>query len=138
MAFLETGKFCTQTEYFNHIGNRLHESQLKVGELGVMMLRLSSEKREAAKKPVRIIEVQEKTGLAVVRFALLDDNLDTQADTTETVANGLIDGVKGAHMIDPKDETRLPIRQAYVRDYFEEQFGGALREEEALLVGASN
>lgn len=126
--------FCSAEEYAAHLHRRVTEAQLRRDELYMMNMRLESSVREAAKLAVRTISVTHKRGLALVRFAFLDDELNPTVETRETMADGFISRVNGAVIVDRQAEERLAVTQAYFRDYFDDQFGGALAASEHLSV----
>ncbi len=128
MAFLETGTFVSADEYYDSIHTRVDEREVRPDDLYMMLLRLASHDRayEAAKWPVRMEEVVRKSSLAVVRFTFLDDNLEPKHETRETMQNGLIGHVEGTIFTTPQSTEEIPVTQAYLKDYFEDQFGPML------------
>lgn len=134
MAFLETGTFCSAEEYAANSHRRVVEAQLQKDELYMMNMRLERGAREAAKLAVRTVSVAQKSGLALVRFVFLDDELNPTVETYETMSDGFISRVRGAVIVDPQAEEEFAVTQAYFRDYFEDQFGGALANSEQLSL----
>lgn len=126
MAFLETGIFCSGEEYARGVPNRIHEGQLREEDIYTLCLHLESEKRQATKMAVRTLKIVQKTGFAVIKFAFLDPDLNSRIKTTETIADGLINKLQGACMVDTTTQEKFVVDQAYFKDYFEDQFGSIL------------
>jgi hypothetical protein len=138
MAFLETGTFISLETYHDEIHHRVIERDVRKDDLYMMFMRLASHdrKREAAKKPIRMEEIRRDTGLAAIRFTILSDKLKDEVTTHETMQNGLVNQMDGATIIHPEDNTRrLPITQAFLKDYFDDQFGDML--DTAAMLEAS-
>jgi len=134
MAFIESGAFCRREEYSNGLIRRIHETQLQNGELYMIMMSLDGEKREAAKKAARLLEIAPKTGLAVVKFAFLSNELAPELEMTQTVEDGLINDSKNILMVDTTLQEKFPVAQAYFKDYFDDQFGNVLAESSSLSL----
>ena len=136
MAFLEVGTFVSADEYYDGIHTRVDERQVRPDDLYMMLLRLASRDRahEAAKWPVRMDEVVRKSGLAVVRFTFLDENLEPEHETRETMQSGLIGHMEGTIFTTPHSEEPIPVTQAYLKDYYDDQFGPMLEVGFGLTV----
>ncbi len=133
MAFLENGAFCSLEEYADSIHRRANETQLQPGELYTLMMRLEQGEREAAKKPIRTIEIAQKTGLTVLKFVFLNNNLETELETKRIIRDGFM-ATKLLCMKDPATGQKFPVQQGYLKDYFDDQFGSFLATADRLLV----
>jgi hypothetical protein len=134
MAFLESGTFCSADEYKSGLPRRVDETQLRIGDLYTFAMKLESEKREAAKLAVRALKLISKAGLTVVSIAFVDIDLNPINSAKAYLVNGLVDEVPGTNVVDPTTNESFAIRQAYFKDYFEEQFGGLLAASDQLIA----
>lgn len=110
------------------------EDELEIGGLYTYMMQLTHEQYYAAKQPVRIEEISRKTGLVTVRFAFLDHDLLPEYEANEEIAHGIIRCNKDAVFTDLATGEDLSLTEAYIRDYFEEQFGDFLAAGDSVLV----
>jgi hypothetical protein len=132
MAFLDKADFCSLDDYLLHREHRVSESDLQVNGLYMYMMRFPAAFEKGAMQPMRAEAVQRRAGIAVVRFALLNNDLTTDITVQENMMNGLIEPRTGADFIDERKDKVYPIEEAYLRDYFEYQFGPLLSEQSKL------
>lgn len=132
MAFLESGVFCTAEEYQRGLSHRVDEGQLQVDDIYTMFLLLDSVEREATKLAVRPREILKKEGLIIVRFAFLDKELNIQHEGKEVMQDGLITNVRETIVVDNERSKKYGAAQAYLKDYFDEQFGHLLSESDCV------
>lgn len=139
MAFLESASFCSLEQYQSSLAQRVHETALQANELFMLALRLSGDnKHEAAKFPVRSKEIVRKTGLAVIQFTFLDNDLNPINESTAQMRDGIVNQVQGALVVDPATREEFKILEGHFKDYFDDQFGGVLVEsQEQTLVGTA-
>lgn len=137
MAFLEPGNFCRAEEYHQGFMTRVNESEIKEGDLYTLLARFEQDIDRAAKLPVRSLDIKHKSGIAVVRFAFVSSDLKPVIETEETMKQGIINDLNGAVVIDPITRTSLAIKEAYFRDYFEDQFGKYLAESQLRPLAVS-
>jgi hypothetical protein len=136
MAYMESSAFCSLDEYEQGLDRRVHESDIRIDELYTFALRLDSDEREVAKLATRPLAAERSVGMAVVRFSLLDADLNPRAEGTAEITNGIANKVIDVAVKDPRSGNTFTILQGYFRDYFEDQFGGILeRSNELTLTG---
>jgi hypothetical protein len=100
-----------------------------------MLLRLDTEEREATKLAIRPYEVRTRTsGMAIIKFAFLTPNLEPELEVQETMRDGLINPVNQATVIDYVKGLEYEPTEAYLKDYFDDQFGDFLSESYALTT----
>lgn len=136
MAYLESGIFCSASEYENGLAGRVNDAELERDEIYTLVMRLDSEKREASKMAVRTIEVNQKLGLAVVKLAFLNEELEPTREAQETVADGLIHKLSNTVIVEIQTQAQYAITQAYFKDYFEDQFGDYMTRSGELSLTA--
>lgn len=136
MAFMEENDFCSLEEYSRHREARTYSTSLELNGLYTAMTRLQGGSREAVKFAVRLENLAYHTGLASVRFAFLDDNLETTHSAGAFVReDGIVAAFDdGVHVIDVSTNKNFSIRESYLRDYFDDQFGGILEQSSALQL----
>lgn len=134
MAFLEISDFCSVEEYTRNRSLRIREGELETGGLYTYAMRLDHAERQAAKQAVRVERVVPKTGFVVVRFAFLDADLDTSYVTHENMNDGIIHGADDEMYMDYIKGVEYRVEEAYLRDYFEDQFGRVLDESSRLTA----
>lgn len=137
MAFLEKPIFCSVSEYKNGQPNRALEHDLQKDELYMVNLRLRGEKREAAKVPARLGEIEREAGVIAVRFSLLDSNLEPVGQAYESVSDGYMSAIQGISIRDVTNDTKYKIAQAYFMDYFDDQFGDVLEQSRGLSMSGA-
>ena len=136
MAFIEPPDFCAFEEYRSGLNSRLHESQLQNAELYMLMMSLKSATKEAAKTPVRMLNIADKSGIAVVHFAFLDNELSPVTESNQALVDGLLSDFGEYKIRDPATKESFRVHTAYLKDYFEDQFGGALVSGQALSMSS--
>ncbi len=132
MAFLEISDFCELEEYRNNIHRRAVESELQVDEIYTLMMQLEDSKNQAAKQVVMIEKVSRDCGLVAVRFAFLDEDLNAEDSVVEKMSDGLIEGFDEGVFVDLDADRVFNVKQGYLRDYFDDEFGGFMRATESL------
>ena len=137
MAFIEPADFCGFEEYRSGLSRRLHESQLQNNELYMLMMSLKSTTREAARTPIRLLNIADKSGIAVVHFAFLDSELNPVTESSQNLADGLLSDFGEYKIRDPATKESFRVHTAYLKDYFEDQFGGTLVNGQALSTAGS-
>lgn len=97
------------------------------------MMRLQGGEKQAAKLAVRIENIALHIGLASVSFAFLDENLEAIHSGRAFVReDGIIAAFDNTNVTDPVTSKNFPIKESYLRDYFDEQFGGILEKTTCL------
>jgi len=134
MGFLETGQLCSLEVYNNHRQERVAESDLEVDGLYVYMMYLDTSDRLAALQPARIESMQKVSGFVIVRFAFLDEDLIPSHIEDEAVNDGIVSVSENAVFAEYATGQDFPVQEAYLRDYFEEQFGQFLAEARELAL----
>lgn len=134
MAFLETGQFCPQDEYDRGINQRITSHEFRQGDLYMVMLSLDADECEAAKYPVRMLDIHRSYGAVAVQFAFLNKNLQEEHVALEPLEDDFIRNCSTATMCRTRDDKRFPILEGYFKDYFEDQFGPALAESQLLTM----
>lgn len=132
MSFLEAADFCSIEEYATGRSSRMKESELETDGLYTYMMRLSHHEKQAAKQAVRIEEIVRQSGGVAVKFAFLDESLLPELSVTEGMQNGFILLKKDAVFVEYDTNNIFSINEAYLRDYFEEQFGEFLSQSSEL------
>lgn len=131
MAFLEAGYFCSAEEYRRDVENRVNESEVRTDEVYALAALLKSTTREAAKVPVRLSAPVD--GLVEVVF--LDDDLQPEVTFNGAMYDGMLSIVHG-RIIDGDTNRGHVIKEAFLKDYFEDQFGDMLAESRSLSLNA--
>lgn len=130
MAFLETGAFCSLEEYRRSLPKRINEAHLQRDELYTMMVGLKGSRHEAARKPIRMLEVASKMGIVTVQFAFLDDDLNLEIEADEKISDGLINMEDWMIPYGPK--LCIVMGEAYLKDYYDDQFSRMLVDADQL------
>ncbi len=135
MAFIEGADFCGLQEYFSGFDLRVLESDITKDELYTLMLRLDAHDK-AARWPIRMIDVREQNaGFIAIRYALLDDDLNPRTERIQAVSNGILQGEQGSlDFKDPNTQVAYEVTQAYLKDYFDDQFGDCLLDARELTA----
>lgn len=137
MPYLEETSFCEIYEYKRGLGNRILETNLRKDDLYMLMLKLDDSEKEAAKQAVRVNQVGrlKKSGIAAVRFAFLNNSLETTITTTEKINDGILHGFENV-VFRSRGGKMFDIDEAYFKDYFDDQFGLLLEVSSAVSVSA--
>jgi hypothetical protein len=136
MAFLEVASFCSLEEYNHNRELRIIESGIENNGLYTYMMRLIDDEKQAAMQAVRILGIKRATGLVAVKFAFLDNDLNTDFTVTEPMSQGFIQQFESnAYFLDDNGRG-IKLQEAYLRDYFESQFGNLLTENSKLSIVA--
>lgn len=130
MAFLENGIFCSAEEYKRDKERRLGEADLRIEDLYAMALLLDSNKREAAKIAVRLLAKSN----SLIEVAFLDKEFNTLFTAEQAITDGLMHDFTDTTVHDNANGGSYPIQQAFLKDYFEDQFGSILSESMSLSV----
>lgn len=138
MAFLDETDFCSAEIYARHRDERILEGDLQTGELYTYMMLVPSHEQGAASQTVRLENKKLMSGLTLVRFAFLDDNLMVNSRFDESIRNGLVVefGGEGVFLDEPTG-SYFKIEEAYLRDYFDLHFGEVMRELGAVDLAAA-
>jgi hypothetical protein len=131
MAAMGPDGFCSLEEYLNNRDARLREDELCVGSLCSYMMRLNDQKIQAAKQIVRIENIIPKSDIVVVQLAWLNEDLDTSERYTDAIADGFVIDFEGDGSLND-----IPIQEAYLCDYFQDEFGELLRQASRLVLSA--
>ena len=133
MAFLEAADYCSIEEYNDHRESRILEAALEVDGLYTYMMRLKDSEKQAALQAVRVMAIRQKSGFVAVKFAFLDEDLEPDFISAEPMHQGIIREFKGiGSFVDPDTNKKIALQEAYLRDYFEGQFGNFLVEASEL------
>lgn len=131
MAFLENGIFCSAAEYERDKERRILQGSLREQDIYSMVLRLDSAKREAAKLAIRLNAQDEN----ILKGVFLDAKLEPVVEFERAMNDGIITAT-GLQIRDVAGGGDiLPATQAFLKDYFEDQFGGILEKSRGLSVG---
>lgn len=131
MAFLEDGIFCSAEEYVRDRERRIDEVDLRVEDLYAMAVLLDSSKREAAKLAVRLLAKSN----SIVEVAFLDSDFNTLFSKQQPITDGLMHDFATTVVQDRENGGAYPIQQAFLKDYFDDQFGTILSESMSLSYG---
>lgn len=123
MAFLEDPHFCALDEYNSGLHKRIAALSLRSEDLYTMMFRLDDETRQAAKLAVKMLDIARSIGMTVVTFAVVDADLNQKYIATEQLTNDFVMGAKTIGVRDVESGHGYAVREAYFKDYFEDQFG---------------
>lgn len=134
MAYLESGIFCSAAEYEKGLQRRVNGPELRMGDLYTMVMRLKSEKREASKLAVRALQVEQKVGLTVVQFAFVDHGMQPIHESEAQMVDGIMPQLQNTVVRDRKTQSAYQVGQAYLKDYFEDQFEGILVQSDQLSL----
>lgn len=134
MPFLDLSDFCGYEEYSSGLGSRANEANICPDDLFMLMMALRDSQKEAAKQAVKVVEIAPNAGIAAVKFAFLDDDLEPYYATKEKMISGLFLPFEDASFYDYDDgEQEYKVTEAYLKDYFDDQFGSLQVQAEALV-----
>ncbi len=136
MGYFEAGGFCNLQEYVNGEQERLQAADLIIDELYVLMLALKSKdpRTQALQKPSRILKVKKHaSGLAEIKFNILDADLQTQVTT---------DGAfEGGYWLDARDKIiidgSLHAHSGYFKGYNDDMDRGLMEITDQLSLSGS-
>lgn len=132
MAFLDEGSMCSVSEYHARRSSRTNDQDVKPGELYMLMMLLHNE--TAAKLPLRMLEVRQESGAYAVKFTFLNNALEPTLKAESTLSDGFVQPPEGVEIENRVSKERGEIVEAYLRDYFDDQFGLALSRSEGLVL----
>jgi hypothetical protein len=134
MPYLEETNFCAIQEYTKGFFSRVLETSVQLDEIYTLMMRLDKDER-AAHSPIRMIDARAKTGMSVVRFALLDKDLNPRTERVQAMVDGLIIDNEGSLTVyDSSKNIGYIAKQAYLKDYNDDQFGNLLVNSRELCM----
>ncbi len=136
MAFLESGIFCSYEEYKQGFDRHVDGSELQEDSFYTIAMLLDSEKWDASKQAARVIQAAKGAGFYAVKHVFVDKDLNDMENTTciVKVEQGTIRRMPKVKIKDLRTDELFSIREAYYLDYFDEQFGGLLRQGQSLEV----
>ena len=146
MSYLESSSWCKRHEYETNKSNRIMPASLYIDELYTLMLavRNSDAKRQAARKPAKVIKIEEtESGLHQVTFAVLNDDLQVEAQTFGKLPDGMWADAAGKLRVGSPDEWH-PVIGGYFKnaegglDDEWQRFAAGLEIGELALAGASS
>ncbi len=134
MAYLEIGSFCSIEEYNTYRCKRVMETDIEQGGLYTYMMRFDHAEKQAAKQPVRAEEIIRKAGKLSVRFAFLNEDLEPECVVEESVWDGIIACCVEVTFNSHETGDSYQLQEAYLRDYYEDQFGDMLTRSNELSL----
>jgi hypothetical protein len=132
MSFLEPLTICSAQEYDSKRSARQSFAEQKPDDLGVLMVRLRSPIKEAAKIPVRINEVKRDSGAAICSIAFLNSKLEEVHNSEYEVRDDIL--IVGAILRVTHDKVKYPTLEAYLVDYFDDMMPPSFRMNTALSL----
>lgn len=124
MSNFEVG-FCSLEDYEKGQESRIDEAHLRIDSFYTAMFRLEHEHRQAAKFPLRIIDV-EVVGIGCdAKFSVLNADLQEKFNSTGHFLNGFWcrDKSQGIAIQWNDGAYKTSVQEAYLRDY-DDGFGG--------------
>jgi hypothetical protein len=133
MSLFETAVICSAEEYESKRSSRQSFSEINSDYLGMLMVRLDSQEKEAAKLPVKISDITKGVNVtSKCSLDFLNDRLETIFSREYWVRDDLV--VVGGFLTVKYDEVTYSTVEAYVKDYFEEMMPPAFRADTALSL----
>lgn len=131
MAFLESNLFCSAEEYRRDREKRVNEASIQPDQVYSLNALLLTDTREAAKLPVKLTVPIEH----LVKVTFLSRELLPVSSFETAMFDGMM-SIPKARIREADSDATHPIQEAFLKDYFEDQFGGFLEESFGLSVGA--
>jgi hypothetical protein len=135
MSYLEGSGFLTFDEYRQHEPSRVLADELQVDDVYNLMMLLAGGEHNVGVTPLRVMGLSEvKLGTAAVRLAFLDQDFNTVIEANEVMRDGYFGPVKRVCFVDGVANTRYDIARAYLRNYYDDAFGGLAEAASSIRV----